>query len=334
MTPSTGERRPTPPPPSPPIQAGGGFRPACLAYKTLIDLRHQQLPAASGNAPARKMAYHSPQLHHGTMEVPLYWRQGASSTDHPSTAAMVPLYWRQGASSTDHPSTATAAAPNPAALSRGGKHPPHLHVTSLYSDRPRPTTTTPPAPPMDRQSRRRPTAAIGHHLYTSQAESHRHRREAPTAAAAGEARAGLSLRRQHLLPPPDPPERASIALPPDPAGAPPDPEPRVATAAREDCTGEQTTRARAVAAAKIRRGRRRKVTPPPSPRPARTSGGPLRWRHGGRRTEEVGLRWLWFVVQSPPRERLGFFQWCQLSMTNFNISFYTQLVILQSLLDM
>jgi hypothetical protein len=204
MTPSTGERRPTPPPPSPPIQAGGGFRPACLAYKTLIDLRHQQLPAASGNAPARKMAYHSPQLHHGTMEVPLYWRQGASSTDHPSTAAMVPLYWRQGASSTDHPSTATAAAPNPAALSRGGKHPPHLHVTSLYSDRPRPTTTTPPAPPMDRQSRRRPTAAIGHHLYTSQAESHRHRREAPTAAAAGEARAGLSLRRQHLLPPPRP----------------------------------------------------------------------------------------------------------------------------------
>jgi hypothetical protein len=334
MTPSTGERRPTPPPPSPPIQAGGGFRPACLAYKTLIDLRHQQLPAASGNAPARKMAYHSPQLHHGTMEVPLYWRQGASSTDHPSTAAMVPLYWRQGASSTDHPSTATAAAPNPAALSRGGKHPPHLHVTSLYSDRPRPTTTTPPAPPMDRQSRRRPTAAIGHHLYTSQAESHRHRREAPTAAAAGEARAGLSLRRQHLLPPPThqsappsrcrqiPPGRRRIRSP----ESPPPPE--------KTALASKPPGARAVAAAKIRRGRRRKVTPPPSPRPARTSGGPLRWRHGGRRTEEVGLRWLWFVVQSPPRERLGFFQWCQLSMTNFNISFYTQLVILQSLLDM
>jgi hypothetical protein len=116
MTPSTGERRPRPPPPSPPTRAGEGFRPACLAYNTLTYLRQQPLPAAYGNAPARKMAHHSPQLHHGAISAPLYWRQGASSTDHPSTA--------------------TAAAPNPTAPSRGGgKCPPRLRVTSLYADR-------------------------------------------------------------------------------------------------------------------------------------------------------------------------------------------------------
>jgi hypothetical protein len=148
----------------PPTRAGEGFRPTCLAYNTLTDLRQQPLPVASGNASARKMAHHSPQLHHGAIEAPLYRRQGASSTDHPSTA--------------------TAAAPNPAAPSRGGgKRPPRLRVTSLYADRRHkpaapPTKATPPAPPTDRQSRRRPTAAAGHHLCASQAGSHHRRRDA------------------------------------------------------------------------------------------------------------------------------------------------------------
>jgi hypothetical protein len=82
-----------------------------------------------------------------------------------------------------------------------------------------------------------PVAGHRHH----QVPCHR-RRNAPTAAVAGEARAGLSLHRQHLLrpPPPDPQERASNAQPPDPAGAPPDPEPEVVVAARrprQECAG-------------------------------------------------------------------------------------------------
>jgi hypothetical protein len=77
-----------------------------------------------------------------------------------------------------------------------------------------------------------PLLVAGHRHH--QVPCHR-RRNAPTATVAGEARAGLSLHCQHLLrsPPPDPPERASNAQPPDP-------EPKVAVAARrprQECAG-------------------------------------------------------------------------------------------------
>jgi hypothetical protein len=123
MTPSTGERRPRPPPPSPPTRASGGFRPACLAYNTLTYLRQQQLPAPLATPLQGRWLT---TLHSSTTTP---WRCPCTGgKEHPVQATLAPPPRRRRTQQRYHEERSTHLASTSPTCTQTGHSPPH-HTT-------------------------------------------------------------------------------------------------------------------------------------------------------------------------------------------------------------